>query len=268
MPEMLYGIPILDNPRRAGELFLGGGGIMRMGFEENSYAPEMHATPPREMTVFSDDEIRERLKVQWENESGLIHLYLRSNVRDVNQGEWGYCWMAGVINALHLVRLRDGLPYVHLSLHAAAAKIKSYRDEGGWCGLAAKWVSENGVPPSTLWPEGQVNRRFDTPATWDEAKKYAIQDMWYDLSRREWDQNLTLRHIRTQTLQNNPVPADFMAMYHTMCILQSVVHPTTGEILDCVMNSWKGWGNRGLAFLRGSWATPRSAVVPTRMLAI
>jgi hypothetical protein len=241
-----------------GRAFGQGGGIMRGGFDDDSYTPEMRSAPA-EMPTFDEAEQRERIKQQWADESSLIHQYLRSPMQTLDQGEQGFCWAYSTVSAIMLTRVRDGLPHVRLSAHGLACRIMNFQDRGAWSGLSAKHAAEIGCPSVETWPERSMNREHNNVNTWEDAKRFIIKDQWYDVARREWDQVLTSRQINTQLLLNNPVAADFMAISHAMCIVVLGIHPD-GDIMRCVLNSWRNWGNRGLGWLRGSWANPRSAV--------
>lgn len=257
--ELVHGIPVIESPRDMGQAFGPGGGQMRGGFDDDSYTPEMRAAPA-EMLVYDESEQLELIRKQWEDGSGLIHQYLRSPLRSLDQNPQGYCWAYATVSAIMLMRMRDGLPYVRLSAHGLACRIMNFQDRGAWAGLSAKWAADVGVPSVTAWPERSMDRKHNTQQTWEDAKRFVIQGQWYDMARREWDQALTSRQINTQLLLNNPISADFMAISHSMAIVGLGIHPD-GDIMRCVLNSWgSNWGVNGLGWLRGSWANPRSAV--------
>jgi hypothetical protein len=212
--------------------------------------------------------------------------------KSYDQNGQGFCWMYSVTAALTLARACAGLPYVRLSAHSGACKIKSFRDEGGWCGLAMEFVQKNGVVPESHWPAKSMARANDTAANWKEAEKYVALEGWVDLDVAVYDRNMTVDQVGTLMLSNVPGAFDFNHWGHSVCWLDVVdsaalrdqVRSGDGKLVDLatfdavmgmndprtagyafsLWNSWTDtWGDAGVGLLTGSKMIPDGAVAIT-----
>ena len=114
-----------------------------------SVDPEPMFAQPTDMEIIPQSEWDARFDEQEAQQSSLEHIYLSGpggTPRFVNldQNGHGYCWAYSTAQSIMIDRLRRNLTSVRLNPHATAAIIKNGRDEGGWCGLSAKWGRENG----------------------------------------------------------------------------------------------------------------------------
>ncbi len=135
--------------------------------------PEEMFSPPSDMQLIPESEWDARFDEQEELKSSLEHIYLSGPNGEpafptLDQNGHGYCWAYSVGHAIMIDRLRRNLPLVRLNPHSVAAIIKRGRDEGGWCGLSAKFARENGYGVegngSGQWPLHSRDLRHDTPA--------------------------------------------------------------------------------------------------------
>lgn len=216
------------------------------------------------------DEIAERIKEQERAKSSLK--YIRRSalggkpIPALDQNGQGFCWAYSNGGVLMLTRARDGQPYVRLSPHAVACKIKGFRDEGGWCGLSAKWARENGYPSEAFWPQKSMSRQYDKPETWENAKLHKTDEEYVDLARPVYDQNLTKKQVLIQLVLNNPCSVDFNWWSHSVCGLNALLrgNRTTYTLADFginILNSWTdGWGDMGEGALWDSKSIPDGAV--------
>jgi hypothetical protein len=156
-------------------------------------------------------------------------------------------------------RAANNQPMIRLNPHACGAIIKGGRNEGGWCGLGAKFLREVGIPSEDYWPVHSRDLRHDTPAMRASASLHKTTEDWVDLTRQVHDQNLTRQQLATALFNNDPCPTDFNWWGHSVCSIRFVrVEPDSWGLL--ILNSWKAWGRYGLAVLRGSKAIPDGAV--------
>lgn len=173
------------------------------------------------------------------------------------------CWAYSNGHSVMMRRAANNQPLVRLNPHSVAAIIKGGRDEGGWCGLAAKFLRESGIAEQGdglgQWPLHARNLQHDTPAVRASMAKYKTVEDWVDLTRQVYDQNLTVKQLATALFNNNPSPVDFNHWSHSVCGLRWV-RVEAGSWGVLILNSWKGWGRYGLAVLRGSKAIPDGAV--------
>lgn len=220
--------------------------------------PEMF-DPPSNIPLIPRSEWDARIEEQDRLQSSLEHI--RGTIESLDQGNVGYCWAHSTAHCVTLIRARDNQPYVPLSAYAVAATIKQGRDEGGWCGLSAKFLRERGIPSQALWPQGDRDyRKYDRPEIWQDAARRKVTEEWIDLTRSVYDQNLTFDQVATCLLLNIPCALDFNHWSHSVCGLR-LVRVEAGSYGIKIWNSWSdGWGERGMAVLRGQKAIPDGAV--------
>lgn len=259
MTEFYKGsIPIYD-PDVDEEALYPKGATFGLVPRDYSQDPESMFAPPREMTLIPESEWDARFDEQERLGSSLEHIYLSGpggtpRFKNLDQNGHGYCWAYSTGHAIMLDRLRRNLPFVRLNPHATAAIIKRGRDEGGWCGLSAKFARENGYAiegnASGQWPLHSRDLRFDTPALRASMAKFKIDEDWVDLSRQVYDQNLTWAQLATCLLNNIPCPTDFAWWGHSVCS-KRLVRIERGSWGLLIINSWLNWGRYGLGVLRG-----------------
>jgi hypothetical protein len=218
---------------------------------------EMFARPDG-IPLIPEHEWDARIKEQEERESSLEHLYLRAGWENLDQNGDGYCWAYSTVHAAMLRRAADNQPYVRLNPHAVAAIIKGGRDQGGWCGLSAQFLEEHGCPSEEFWPVHSRNIANDTPAMRANAALHKVTESWMDLQLPAYDRNLTRAQIVSCLLQNIPVALDFEWWGHSVCGAR-VIKGNDGYGWR-ILNSWKGWGRRGLGDIFGSKTQTMGAV--------
>lgn len=229
--------------------------------------PEMFAQPST-MDLIPKSEWDARIDEQEALQSSLAHMRLTANngqeIMCLDQDGFGYCWSHSVTHTIIMDRMKQGLPYVPLSAFAPAAIIKGGKDEGGWCGLSAKFAREVGIPSQEFWPQGSANLKYDTATMRANAGLHKITEDYVDLAKPVYDQNLTFNQVATCLLLNIPVAVDFNWWSHSVCAIR-LVRVEAGSYGLLILNSWylsKGveWGDHGTAILRGSKALPDGAV--------
>jgi hypothetical protein len=217
---------------------------------------------PDGIKLLTDSECDAYFEEQQATESSLIHQYLGDGkvaFENLDQNGQGFCWAYSTAQAIMLDRMKRHLPPVRLSAHAVACKIKNFRDEGGWCGLSAKFAREQGYPTVEAWPEKSMKRQYDTPETWANAALHKVEEDWYDLGKREWDQVLSKRQLKSLGLTDTPMMLDYNRFSHSMCGI-AVVRFEPGAWGPVVLQSWKGWGYHGLGVLAELWPDNACAV--------
>lgn len=236
------------------------------GHDPSQVVPEMHAAPS-EMTVIDPSEWDARYDADEAKGSSLEHIFLQKNGQpafvNLDQNGDGYCWAYSTGHAMMLSALRDNNLTYRLNPHATAAIIKKGRDEGGWCGLSAKWAAENGYAEEGTepgkWPKQSRNLKYDTPELRAAMKAHVTGEEWRDLTRDVYDQHLATNQLATCLMDNKPCPTDFNWWGHSVCSLRWV-RVEAGSWGLLILNSWLNWGRFGLAVLRGSKAKPDGAL--------
>lgn len=231
-------------------------GLVERNFDE---FPEPMFAPPGDMVLIPESEWDARYDEQEEQKSSLEHLYLSGPngtpaFRNLDQGTEGYCWNYSVGHSAMMERLKRGLPIVRLNPHSGAAIIKNGRNEGGWCGEGAQFMTDFGMAPEgngqNQWPAQSRDLRYDTPAMRAEMAKYRITESWMDLTRRVWDRNMTRAQVATCGFNNIPGPRDYNWWTHSVCGIRWV-RISRGNWGQLILNSWLRFGRHGLAVLEG-----------------
>lgn len=174
----------------------------------------------------------------------------------------GNCWAYSTGAAIMILRALANLPFLRLSPHAVACKIKNFRDEGGWGAASLEFAIKNGYPSIETWPEKSMSRQYDNEKTWAEASRNKVSEQWMDVEPPVYDRELTFDQVMTCLLNRIPVVSDFNWWGHSVCALDPVeVEP--GSFGVRIINSWTdNWGDAGEAVLRGSKAIPDGATAP------
>jgi hypothetical protein len=220
--------------------------------------PETMFAPPSDMPLIPRSEWSDRLKEQERTKSRLSDI--RGSIPSLDQNGQPYCWAYSTTSAVMVLRAAGNQPYVRLSAHAVGCKIKGFREEGGWCGLSAKFQREQGCPSVQFWPEKSMSRANDKPEVWANAALHKVTEDWVDLTRNVYDQNLTFDQVATCLLSGVPCAVDFNHWSHSVAALD-LVEVEAGSFGLRIWNSWgDSWSDRGMGVLRGSKAIPNGAV--------
>jgi hypothetical protein len=269
MREFYHGnIPVIDTEQPETNLVRPKDANFGLVPRDYSVDPESMFSPPGDMVLIPESEWDARFDEQEKQQSSLEHIYLSGPngtpaFTNLDQNGNGYCWSYSTGQSIMLDRLRRNLPVIRLNPHATAAIIKGGRDEGGWCGQSAKFGREvgyavEGTGPGQ-WPLHSRDLRYDTPQLRAEMAKCKIEEEWVDLTRREYDQNLTMAQVATCGFLNIPGPGDYNWWGHSVCRVRWVrLEP--GAWGQLILNSWKGWGRHGLGVLRGNKAVCNGAL--------
>lgn len=235
------------------------------GYVERDYSlyPQEMFSAPSEIPLIPRSDWQGIIEEQEEQQSSLEHIWRKKGLKHLDQNGQGFCWAYSCGHALMMCLARDNQPVPRLSPHAVACKIKNFRDEGGWCGLSAQFVKENGMPTVETWAEKSMSRQYDNQRTWDEAKKYRIVEDYVDLTRPVWGRNLTYDQVISCLLQNIPIQLDFNWWGHSVCGVRAVW--LDGAAVPRILNSWANWGKQGFADLQGKRGIPDGAVATRTM---
>lgn len=241
------------------------GEVKAHGYVPRDYTkyPKEMFDPPSDLVVIPRSEWDARIEEQEKTQSSLEHVRMGGNsgqmIPSLDQNSQGFCWAYSTTMAVMLVRAVNGQPHVRLSGHAVGCKVKNFRDEGGWCGLSAKFQKETGCPSVAFWKEKSMSRDNDKPETWANAGLHKVTEDFVDLTRDVYDQNLTTDQLATCLLQDKPCAVDYGEWSHSICAIRWVkIEP--GAYGPKILNSWTDqWGESGMAVIQKGW-TVDSAV--------
>lgn len=268
--EFWRGYPIIDDTTNPDVFMLDAEGKpAARGLVPRDYSvdpPEMFAAPDA-IKVYSESEWDAIFDEQEALKSSLEHLYLQGAdnplFENLDQNGNGYCWAYSTGHAIMMSRMRHMMPPSRLNPHATAAIIKRGRDEGGWCGLSAKWAREHGYAEEGTgpgqWPLHSRNLSHDTPALRAAMARNRTTEEWTDLTRDVYDVQMSTQQYATALFSCQPCPSDYNWWRHSVCAIRWI-RIERGSWGSLILNSWKGWGRHGLGVLRGSKARPDSCL--------
>lgn len=231
------------------------------GYHARDYSlhPEGSFAAPFPMPSVPRGEWRDRIEEIDKSGSSLRKLAEQAGMKPKNQQQTNYCWINAPVAGSELVRVYSGYPYVELSPASCGAKIKNFRNVGGWGSEGLKYIVEHGVTPASIWPCNAIDRKYDTPASDAERAKYRVTE-WWELQERNFDQ------LMTCLLLGCPVAIGLNWWGHEVLAVGAVALDG-GKFGVEVMNSWgDNWEDHGYGILSESKATPDDAVAPRVML--
>lgn len=211
---------------------------------------------PLDIPLIPRSEWKDRIEEQEKTQSRLVDLLDVMNVPVKNQQQTNYCWINAPVFCLEVIRAVQGQKYIELSPASVGAKIKNFKNVGGWGTEGLQYLVDHGAVPASLWPCNAIDRKYDTKAADAERPKYQV-DEWYELRRRSFDQLMTCLLLRI------PVAIGLNWWGHEVTALSPVVLSGRDNFGAIIGNSWGvDWGDRGRAVLTEAKATPDDAVAP------
>lgn len=211
---------------------------------------------------------------QEEKKSSLEHLKLTTMNNgkphlSLDQNGQGYCWAYSQVAGIMYARAGANLPYVRLSPHSVACVIKNFRDEGGWCGLSARFCrgqdpkhpGKSGAVPESLWPQKSMSRTYNTATAWEAAAPFKITEDYVDVTRDVYDQNMLDKQIATCLFNNIPVILDYDEWGHSIIGIRWV-RVERGVFAPLIDNSWTpGWGKNGMGVINKRWSVDGAVAI-------
>lgn len=235
-----------------------------LALEERNFStnPVGYCSGSFDLPPIPRSEWADRIREMEESQSSLVHLREimgpnGGHIPALDQQSTNFCWAYSSVGSVMMTRAVAGQPYVALSGTSVGAKIKNFRNQGGWGSQSLEFIASEGVCTQSDWPEGMVGlrREFDTPMAWQTAKQFRIEK-WMDLDPRDIDQ------LMACLLRRIPVVSDFNWWRHSVLTMRAV--SWNGRNLDTdILNSWGDrWGTKGLGRLSASKAIPDGMIAP------
>lgn len=233
---------------------------MSKGYFARDYTqyPEGVFAAPMPLPLIPWAEMPERIKDMTAQKRWPKDHKIAGGWKSLDQNGTNYCWINAPVQCIHYVRAMQGEPHVPLSPASVGAKIKNYKNVGGWGSQGLQYMTDHGVCPQSMWPANAINRKYDTEESRQERLKYII-DEWWELPARNF------QALCTCLLLGYPVAIGLNWWSHevTACKLEIRGSDPQSDILTDIDNSWsESYGDNGHALLVRSKATPDDAVVP------
>lgn len=222
------------------------------------------AAPPSEIVLIPRSEWSARIKEKERTESNLSHILRRAGIPSTDQNGHGYCWAYGPVGCVQAVRAFNNQPYIKLNAHSVASIIKKGADQGGWCGLSCRFLMEHGVAPMGTgegqWPEHSRDYKKYEPKCRERMEQFKVTEGWIDLSRSDYDQEMSFDQLASCLLVNIPCAIDLNWWGHDVMACD-LVEVSVNDFGIRIRNSWgDGWGDKGFSVLTGSKCRPDGAV--------
>lgn len=249
----LRGYTVIDrtNAPAFKKLAVGRSGYTRRPYETHPYGAVDFAKPFK-LPLIPRSEWPERIKDLEKAKARLSDLIRYKKLPCLNQDQTNYCWMNGVIHAVMFARLAAGLPYVSLSPASVAAKIKGFRNVGGWGGEAIQGIQKYGIGTTELWPPNAIDPRYDTPELREVAKDYNILE-FDEIRPQSFDE------VMTCLLLGFPVPIGHSWWGHLVCHCDPIIRGRDA-FGTRFRNSWsEEWEDQGFGLMDEEHATPDEA---------
>ncbi len=164
----------------------------------------------------------------------------------------GNCWINSPVYIMEVCQVVSGQPVTILSPASGGARIKNFRNVGGWGREAVQWIHENGINTVQEWPANAIDRRYLTSANIAVAKTRRIVE-FIELRPRD------IKQLMSLLLRRIPVSGGFNWWRHQVSLIDPMW--LDGRPALRPRNSWgMSWGDEGYGVLQGSKMLPDDAV--------
>jgi len=207
-----------------------------------------------DMPLIPREEWDERIEEMERTKSRISDLCIAANLPCKDQNGTNYCWINAPTHAIEVLRVIQNQNLILLSPASVGAKIKNFKNQGGWGLEGLKYIAKYGVVPVNLWPANAINRKYDTAEAWAAAEDYKAVE-WDELKPRNLDE------LFTRLFNRIPVPVGYDWWGHE--VLACDPAKDKGEYVLRIRNSWAmSWGFKGFNILKGRKMFPDDAVAP------
>lgn len=207
---------------------------------------------PRTAKVYDRAEWPERIKAMKAAGSSLQDIWKYRKLPILNQQQTNYCWINGVIGAYHAMRAASGLPFRYFSPASVGARIKNFRNVGGWGGEAIEGINRFGINTIDIWPANAIDRRYDTAEAREASKLESVLE-WDEIRPQSFDE------LFSSLLDGFACPVGHAWWGHLVCHLVPV-QLGRNDFGTIFANSWgDDWEDEGFGVMHEEKATPDEA---------
>lgn len=223
------------------------------------YAYDGYASPFPQELLIPESDWQGIIQEQEEQKSRISDLIQIQGLPSKDQRQTNYCWINAPAHCTEIVRLQQNQPMVILSPASVGAKIKNFRNVGGWGKEGLEGIIKWGLYPISMWPANAIDSRHNTTAGNKEALKYRV-DEWIECVPRNKAQMISM------LLRRKPGAAGLNWWGHEVTYCECVW--LDGQVAVRFRNSWgSSYGKDGFSILQGSKMLADDLVFPMTALA-
>ena len=194
------------------------------------------------ISLVPESEWKERIEEREANKSTLKDFSIEAGLPCKDQASTNYCWINAPTHCVEVVNLLTTGEVASLSPASAGARIKGFRNVGGWGSQGLEWMRVNGVNRTKDWPDNAINRSYDTPENRERAKEFVVIE-YYILN--------SLAERVSCLFANIPIADGYNWWSHEVTGVDPVW--VNGKVAIRTRNSWgMSYGDRGFFVLEGS----------------
>lgn len=214
---------------------------------------------PKELLI-DESEFEARIKEAEKLSRRLSDYVNKAKLPCKNQEKTNYCWINAPVHCLEVTNVMQNQPMVILSPASAGAKLKNFRNVGGWGGEGLEFLDKMGCNQVEDWPANAIDRRYATDENAKKALKYRPHE-WMEIQPKN------LQEIVSLLLRLMPGAGGYNWWSHEITLYEPVW--LDGTVAIRIRNSWgMNWpkpGAGGYSVLQGSRMYP-DELVATRTL--
>lgn len=175
--DMQRDFKVIDDTNFQEQISAISSGDRMAGYNPRDYVVSPFTTTPT-LGIIRDRKVIVELAIERDRKKQTPdHMHILGGVPILDQNGIPYCWYYGAVGAMMTCYAIQGGFVPHLSATSGAAKIKNYREQGGWAKEALtheRGIQAIGVGELRLWPEHQNDRRYDTPELRENAMMHKV----------------------------------------------------------------------------------------------
>lgn len=211
-----------------------------------------------DIQLIPESEWKERIEEREAKKATNRLFYDWAGIACKNQKSTNYCWIFAATTAVEHLHALKTSEAVELSPASAGSKITGFRNVGGWSTRGVRYIAENGVVPTSLWPDTAIDRDYDKAESWEAAKRFRVTE-WMELDEGNFPQVVTCMLLRI------PLAVGYSWWSHAIVAVDVVIQD--GEVCLLCRNSWgSDYGDNGYFVLKGKKKIPDDAVAPRSMV--